>query len=204
MATGYTATIAEGISFNDFALQCARSFGALILMRDDPMDKPIPKEFKPSDYHSKKIVEIMKELKLLESLPESEANKRAEQDYQTALDVKKEGLKKANKLREKYLAMLVKVQGWTPPTSDHTELKKFMVEQIEQSIKFDCLTDYYTQQDIKLQSGKDWLAGQMQKLADSLTYHIKEDKEEKERTAGRNRWVQELRKSLVEKQGTPA
>ena len=55
MPTGYTSKIADGIGFKDFALSCARAFGACIEMRDDPSDKPIPNEFKPNDYHKKRM-----------------------------------------------------------------------------------------------------------------------------------------------------
>ena len=47
MPTGYTAPIKDGISFNDFMWGCARAFGALIMMRDDPPGTPIPERFEP-------------------------------------------------------------------------------------------------------------------------------------------------------------
>jgi len=202
MPTGYTAAIADGISFNDFILRCARmlAFGALILMRDDPNDKPIPEEFKLSDYHSKKIVETMKELKALESLSEKGADKRAEQDYQAALKDKKDGIEKTNKLRKKYTSMLIQVKTWIPPSPDHIGLKDFMIKQIEESIGFDCGTDYYTRQRIKPQSGKEWLAERNQMLLKDLAYYAEEDEKERERTAGRNRWIKQLRESLTKQE----
>ena len=36
MATGYTHAIEKGISFETFALTCARAFGACINLRDEP------------------------------------------------------------------------------------------------------------------------------------------------------------------------
>lgn len=40
MPTGYTDAIKDGISFNQFILSCARAFGALITMRDEPSSVP--------------------------------------------------------------------------------------------------------------------------------------------------------------------
>jgi len=44
MPTGYTYPVQDGkiTELRDFALLCTRGFGALIMMRDEPMDAPIP------------------------------------------------------------------------------------------------------------------------------------------------------------------
>ena len=44
MPTGYTYDLYDGkdIEFPDFVMKCARAFGALIEIRDDPMDAAIP------------------------------------------------------------------------------------------------------------------------------------------------------------------
>jgi hypothetical protein len=50
MPTGYTAAVADGTitEFPDFAMQCARAFGTLVLMRDEPQDAAIPEKFEPA------------------------------------------------------------------------------------------------------------------------------------------------------------
>jgi len=56
MPTGYTAGIINGETetFQDFAKDCMRAFGATMHMRDDDMDKDyVPRT--PSDYHTKQI-----------------------------------------------------------------------------------------------------------------------------------------------------
>jgi hypothetical protein len=59
MPTGYTAKLMEeGQSFPEFAMRCARNFGALIMMRDESLDVPIPEQFEPSDYYRKKLSEL--------------------------------------------------------------------------------------------------------------------------------------------------
>jgi hypothetical protein len=37
MPTGYTAAIKDGISFEKFVWDCARGMGALVMMRDEPL-----------------------------------------------------------------------------------------------------------------------------------------------------------------------
>ncbi len=56
MPTGYTAAVQNGTvtRFADFAMNCARAFGALVELRDE-MDAPIPDTFKPSTHHSESL-----------------------------------------------------------------------------------------------------------------------------------------------------
>lgn len=50
MPTGYTADIKDGISFETYAMNCARAFGACVSLRDKPSGgKVIPDAFEPSD-----------------------------------------------------------------------------------------------------------------------------------------------------------
>src|SRR5688572_13460567 len=68
MPTGYTAGILSGEtkSFKQFAIDCMRAFGATIHMRDEPMDKPYEPRT-PSEYYSKRIGELKKQISDLTS-----------------------------------------------------------------------------------------------------------------------------------------
>ena len=57
MPTGYTADIKDGISFQTYALNCARAFGACVMLRDEP-----------GDYHLKAMEKARNALAKLESL----------------------------------------------------------------------------------------------------------------------------------------
>ena len=63
MPTGYTAGVATGEikDFKTYALQCARAFGACIMLRDEPMSDEIP-EFKPSDHYEKSLAKATADL----------------------------------------------------------------------------------------------------------------------------------------------
>lgn len=196
MPTGYTHLIQQDISFKKFVMACARNFGALVTMRDTPMDAKIPEEFEPCDYHKKELEEIEKRLECLKKMVVKEAHEEAEKEYKEKLKYKEERIREYQKIRKKYLNMRTKVKQWNPPTEDHKGLKGFMVEQIENSIKFDCNEDYWINQRITKLSGENWRDKEIHKALKDLSYHKKGWEEEKARVADRNQWLKALRYSL--------
>lgn len=199
MPTGYTAAIAEGITFEKFAMNCARAFGACITMRDDPADKPIPDEFEPSTWHVERITEAEKEIKKLAMIDVKTASELAEIEYKEQMREHEESIRKDNGLLQKYNAMLLKVRNWNPPTPDHVKFKEFMIEQIESSIKFDCISDYRLEHAPKLLTGEEWISKKRAQAVRDLDYHTRENQAEITRAADRTAWVKALRGSL----GTP-
>lgn len=193
MPTGYTAGIKDGETFEEFVWNCARGFGALILMRDEPSDAPIPK-FAPCDYNANQLKSAQSRLARLEKMSLSEAAAEAKTAYQNEVQANKRYQDESDALKVKYQKMLRKVEAWNPPTPDHQGLKKFMAEQIGDSIKFDC-HDYTVNAPV-LQTPKAWLAGQIANAKRDIAYHTKEQAEEVERTNSRNQWVEALDKSV--------
>jgi hypothetical protein len=196
MPTGYTACIGEGADFNKFALGCTRAFGALIMMRDEPGDAPIPERFEPSDYHAKAIKVAEASLRELDGMPLDEAERRANADYAQAMQRNREMIAKNDALRESYTAMLAKVAAWQAPTADHEGLKTFMREQITQSIDFDCSNEYYLRNAPVKLTAMEWRSKQVEAARRDITYHSKEHADEVGRAATRTDWVKALRESL--------
>lgn len=194
MATGYTHPVVDGsvTDFPQFALQCARAFGALIMMRDAPMDAEIPDEFKPSDYSAKRLVAAKERLSALEALTPAEVEKKAAESYAALLKAHLDYRARMKLENDRLDAMLKHVKSWRPPTSEHKGLKEFMIEQLTSS-KHDM--EWGSEDPVK-QSAKDWLATEMAAAKRDVAYHTNEDKEERERAAGRTEWVRELRASL--------
>jgi hypothetical protein len=89
--------------------------------------------------------------------------------------------------------MLADVKAWEPPTADHAELKKFMIEQLTKSIDWDCT--HYGEAPARL-SGPMWLSGQKANALRDVGYHAKAHAEEIERCAAANRWIIALYESL--------
>lgn len=196
MPTGYTACIGEGADFQKYVLGCARAFGALITMRDDPSDAPIPDRFEPYDYHAKAVKEAEATLRELDGMPLDEAERRANADYAEATKRNREMIQRNDDLRVKYAAMLKQVAEWQAPTSDHEGLKKFMREQIESSLDFDCSNEYYLKNAPTKLTAMEWRSAQVEKARRDITYHSKEHAEEVGRAATRTDWVKALRESL--------
>ncbi|UIF90911.1 hypothetical protein [Cupriavidus sp. UYPR2.512] len=193
MPSGYTASIKDGITFQQFALRCARAMGALVLMRDEPFDAPIPERFEPSDYHLKRAEEARQDLARLRALSLDEAEKENEAAYLAELARRAKHLQENEDLRAKYQAMLDQVNAWEPPTPDHTGFAEFMSTQINESIKWDCMDCIDEPQRV---DGEQWLAAQIEKAGRSIAYHDREHAAEVERTEKRNAWIKALRGSL--------
>jgi len=197
MPTGYTSRIADGISFEEFVMSCARGMGALIMMRDEPMDAPIPERFEPSDYHEKKLAEAQAELDRLKKITIDEADKQASIEFMEELDRHDKAMQNKAELRQKYESMLAQVNAWHPPSQDHEGFKKFMIEQITGSIEFDCDESHYIENPPMRMSAVDWLNKKVANAFRDVDYHRKGRDEEIARTEGRNIWIKKLRDSLV-------
>lgn len=194
MPTGYTHKIKDGQSFKDFVMGCARAFGALVMMRDEPHDAPIPERFEPSDYHKNKIIETERRITELENMSIDDALEAAENEHISELRRWQERESERTDLRNKYNAMMAEVVKWQPPTPEHQGLKDFMIEQIETSRRFDCSGTYDDKPKPLMPS--EWKAKEMEKARRDIDYHTKEHAEEVNRTEGRNNWIKALRESL--------
>jgi hypothetical protein len=199
MPTGYTAPIKDGISFKEYAMGCARAFGALIMMRDEPSDAPIPEAFEPSDYNSKRIEEHESELAKVKAMDAEQCQAAAVKEHANDVARFSKYIEENRELEAKYKAMLEQVEAYEPPSPDHVKFKEFMRSQITESIQFDCGGDYHEQLakiNATTPNGEQWQATKIATLAKDIAYHAKQHAEELERTEGRNRWVRELRESL--------
>ena len=197
MPTGYTMDLYEGkeVTFEEFVMKCARAFGALISMKDKPLDVPIPEILKPSDYHLREQVIAWQRLAEVESWDEEQAEREAERAYQEAVYERDKKIIEQASIRRRYEEMLNRVRAWTPPTPDHEGLKQFMIEQLEKSIEFDCS---YVPDEPKRLSGAEYKQQQIEKALSDIEYHKREYEEEIKRTHERNEWLNALRESLRE------
>lgn len=194
MPTGYTAQIGDGISFEKFVWSCARGFGALILMRDDPSDAPIPERFEPTDYHQQQLVTLKAELARLDGMSREDAEREATEQYNNKMAYRAKRAAELKALRSKYEAMLAQVEAWTPPTPEHQGLKDFMTSQIKESIDWDCRI--FPEDAPRQRTGGDWLSEQIIETRRFIAYHEEQNAKEVERTESRNKWIAALRQSL--------
>lgn len=192
MPTGFTAFLEnEDMTFPEFAWLCARAMGALVLMRDEALDAPIPKKFFPDDYHEKELSKAKQELSELESSPWKSESK-AENLYYAALCEYRKRAERNERQRRLYERMMLLVENWNPPTPEHEGLKKFMLDQLNSSVQFDC----HDGEEPKKLTGEQWMRKEMDRLNGDIEYHKKKIAEERRRCDERNAWLNALRASI--------
>ena len=143
MPTGYTEGINRGkvTSVKDYALVCARAFGALMDMRDAPLGAELPKEVVPATkYYDETITSLEEEIAFLKSLTTGECNVCAELEYEEQFAKYQSYMQEAAVLADRYQSLEKNIKAWEVPES-HQELKRFMLQQLEVS-KSDYCTDY--------------------------------------------------------------
>jgi len=191
MPTGYTTDIYDGkeVSFKDFTLLCARAFGACVTQRDDPLNVK-PKIMPEESYHTKEL----NKLKEFKKPTKAEFNSYIKKQKADHL----KNIKERNVLKKRYSHMLEEVKKWHPPTKDHESLKQFMIEQLTQSINFDCQTDF-SENEIKTFSHMSYDSYVLEKLDlhnRKLKYHKEQEAKEIATIKKRNKWITDLYNSL--------
>lgn len=196
MPTGYTHPVREGTvtSFTEFAKICVRAMGVTILQRDDSSDAPLITRYEPNvDYHDRSLATAREKRDLYDA--------RTFENWRNAMEAQDDGDQQAWRdrveqlkvERARYEAMLDKVQAWVPPTEEHQAMKKFMVDQLTESIRFDC-TPYG--QPPMLQDVEEYKATCYERVERDIEYSTKARREEIERTATRNEWLDQFLASL--------
>lgn len=195
MPTGYTADVATGKidDLRTFALLCARGMGALVAMRDEPLDAPIPERLEPSTaYHDGKLAELRAELAIVQALTYEECVARQEQELTEAWTYRTQYAADKAAQRDRYEAMLAKVEAWRTGAEG---IREFMLSQLRESIRFDCGGDYLPSVPEPMDP-VEWREARLARLQMDIRYHEHERAQEIARTEDRNRWLKALSDSL--------
>lgn len=193
MPTGYTAGLKKDTSFKDFTFKCARAFKALNHMEDAPDNAPITLPTKDNRYEkllkeAKSKLDEFNKLSPTELVILKDDEERAEYAKQTQYNEEKVTLE------EIYQSMFRKVRVWVPPTAEHLTLKKFMIQQLEESIKYDCTID--DKEGIYELSFDAWYKNKLEKLLKDIKFYS-EKKEEYEHNYNEDvTWINYLLKSF--------
>ena len=203
MSTGYTSIIEnskEPIPFPQFALQCARAFGYLMDMRDESFDTPIPEKLKPSPYHMKELKKAKVELARIESLTDAQCEKESKKELAKELKYAEEYLAEHERTTKRYEDMVSKINDWTPPTPEHQPLKRFMLEQIATSLPdLDYARKSLQEAKAKKSNGIIWRERKIKELKEDIVYNTEHHNKEVAQYDECNRWIDQLRKSLLQK-----
>ena len=200
MPTGYTAYIEDGTitTAKDFIMLCTRAFGALIDMRDEPLSVPIPKQIEANTKFDERMVQYYKnELAKYESLTPEQIHELNRFDYEKRVASRKKSLEEKINIKKRYEQILSDVESWIPPTSDHVELKNFVINQITMSIPTDEEISYLAKEEVATSDDK-WVAMKISTCKegiDSFENHIKVTIENAKK---RNDWLNAVRDSFKE------
>ena len=193
MATGYTHGVVDGkvTDFATFCLQCAREFDACIMQRDDSIDAP-PELPKRESYHDEWVDKAQSELAELNALTPEQWRERFDSVVLAAKKANQDSEAKAAEQLARLEAMRNSAEAWVPPTEDHRILKKFMLEQLDETIDFDGKAYTYNVP-TDFESWKFSLIEQAQKSVERYKKHAEEDRE---RHQQRCDWITKLYQSL--------
>ncbi len=196
MPTGYTSKLHDGEqTFPQFAATCARAFGALVMLRDEPSSDELPPDTGGSDtFYKDRAIRLEREIAELENASLESLEAMVDKEHAEAVAYFESAQAKHIARKARYLAMIAHARDWAPPTPDHEGMKKFMLEQLQQSIDFDC-SHGPTRPEPKLDA-VEWKQRRLWTLRDDLQRSLTELNKDTERNAGRNKWLEDLRSSL--------
>jgi len=191
----------KGQTFQEFTLTCAKAFGALIHMRDEPWDAPItlrPKTMSGNSYHVEAEAAARVELNELLAMDVNERLAYGERTRESSIKSAKESLDRITRSNATLDDMRASVLAWTPPTADHQELKAFMLDQL--AISSD-KPDYYVRalKEAESTSAAKFYEDSVNGAQRSVAYHaknIREDAEKAKTKTDPNAWIIALFKSL--------
>lgn len=189
MATGYTHCINEGASFKEFALKCACAFF---------YDSTTLQETKINTYYKEKVEASKKELEKAERMTLKEAETQATNEYEDKKIAILKGIQDDQELKKKYDLMLQKTKNWQTPSSEHENMKKFMIEQIETSIEHDCSGYWEDRPEPVQKTPETWLELHIHGIKSSITSYTEHYNDEVDRTTNNNNWIKLLKESLEE------
>lgn len=193
MPTGYTSEIYNGkeLSLKEFALTCARQFGACIRLRDEPITGDIP-VFEPERYHLDELEKNKQEQQAFFSMTEDQLReqyqKEVEEDRQHIAQMNEQ----SQQIKKRYDKLLLEVRQWVPPTPDHHNLKTFMIDQIERSYGVDCF-EYKSHMPTTFEK---WKEDKINKFIRDDKYHREGYEKECTNVARSNAWVNALKGSF--------
>jgi hypothetical protein len=197
MSTGYTCYIEDGriSTLRDYALICARAFGACVMLRDEAfVPGVVPNVSENSTYHQERLDEAILDMRKIDELNREQIIEMAFDEYRTELLEWNASLEKHYALQKKYDDMYAQVLAWAVPI-EYTKLKEFMLQQIDTSRDDD---KYILAREPKLAEPDEWLAAKVRSIRWNIEYHTKELADEKRRNGGRVDWINGLVAALPE------
>lgn len=203
MPTGYTAGIEDGriTTGKDFLRLCTRAFGVAIDLKEEPLSAPTPRTIKPDTYFKDRLEKTRANLERYKTISFEDAKAEMIETHTDRVNMYKNLVEQSIKKNEQYAKIKAEVEAWFPPTDVHRNLKNFALEQIDMCIeKQEHIDEWLQQANEKLDDSDEAVEGY---IAEQIEYHCESVKraeenwkEELERVADRNSWMEEFLGSL--------
>jgi hypothetical protein len=198
MATGYTDKVRTGemTSFKDFAYRCTRAMGIAVMQRDDSLDVPLKEEYEPRTEYAEKALN-RQYTALIEAVAWSpeEAEARAKASYNKIVEEHEASRIRREADVARYQSMLDKVRAWTPPTNEHQNLKTFMTEQLEESIKFDG-PSHFDSRPVEKLDGEKYRQEEIASAQRMIKHYAEDIEKELERAKSHDAWIAAFKESM--------
>ena len=204
MPTGYTAGIIDGeiTTFEQFATQCTRAFGATIHMRDDSLDAPYEPRT-PSEYYISSLQSQKEELERMKTISDEEIIQFLESSWKENPEYHEKKLEENRSNLEKLNTILGSAKSWVPPTEDHVGLREFMIDQLEMTIKGDGDPSYHVESITRIKEEmeeeidpKAYREKRIEEIEERISYYEIEVQREIERCKKSNDWMEKFFESI--------
>ena len=202
MPTGYTAYIKDGdiTTGKDFLKLCLRNFGVAINMRYEPLSKPVPTQFEPNPYYKKDYEETVEIRNKYRQMTFEEAKKELIEKHKKDIESTRKSLDKYIAEDERYMKVRDEIEKWIPPTSEHENVKKFALNQIDISLNTDireyCNNELNKDFDISDEAVYSYMNDINEFYENDVARAYKRWQEELKRTADKNMWMKQFLDSL--------
>ena len=156
----------------------------------------------PSTYHSEQIERANKQIGEINSLSDEELIINRKKQIAESIEDYRLSKAKNVDLASRYTKMIEEAKKWTPSTDEHMGIKKFMIEQLEESLKFDCGGTFYDdtikslEEEFKTLDGSKIRKEFLEDKEKNIEYHTTEHKKEVERCEKNNLFVEQFFNSL--------
>jgi hypothetical protein len=204
MPTGYTAGIIDGeiTTFEQFATQCTRAFGATIHMRDNPLDSPYEPRT-PSEYYVNSLQSQREKLEETKTMTDEAIVRDFENLLNDSLKYHERELEKTKVNLGRLNSIMESAKSWVPPTEDHEGVRDYMIDQLEITIKADGDPSYHVNKIVQakkeLEEGIDPKVYREEKIKESedrIAYYEGEVQKELERCKQSNDWMDKFLESI--------
>lgn len=135
-------------SFDQFALKCIRGYGIFTHLNEDEKEGLLTRPV-VSDYYENLIKKTENEFALFLKSTKEQRQKMFEIEIKKELEYFTEQINKERELKEKYITLKEETKAYKPPSKEYTQFKNYMLDQLDQSIKYDCGNELWYQERIK-------------------------------------------------------